>query len=309
MFQYMLLLLEAALLIATAYIFWQTRRTAAEIADNPPPPVKGRNSTEQQAQAARMMHEVTTLVTELQSLADATYQDFMHQKEELDQVISQANTSIAELRNLVAQADTIPAKYAPFPVDPPDSTPRPVAITSSSSPSAANTITWGQTITEFNTYLADNDRTDNTIARANTHIRQFLNWRNGKHFEDIPLSQITPSELNDYADYLTEQSYQDSTVQRKMTALRIFIQWVETWPQNPLPPRLKASPPKVGQDRPDSQPNSPVESAAPPLSASNRFKTVFALAEQGLDQSDIAARTGLEQEAVRMLLLVRSNGR
>jgi hypothetical protein len=34
----------------------------------------------------------------------------------------------------------------------------------------------------------------------------------------------------------------------------------------------------------------------------NRYQMVFTLADQGLDQSIIAARTGLEQEAIRMLL-------
>jgi hypothetical protein len=36
----------------------------------------------------------------------------------------------------------------------------------------------------------------------------------------------------------------------------------------------------------------------------DRYHTVMALAEQGLDQLAIAARTGLEQEAVRMIMML-----
>jgi len=153
----MLLLLEAALLIATAYIFWQTRRTAAEIADAPPPPATDAYaSAEQQARAARMMHEVTDLVTELQSLSSTTYQDFSRQKAELTQIFEQAEVLTAELRNLVAQAETTPARFAPLlyeaPAPPKASPANASAVTDSS-----KRVTWGQTLMEFNHYLADND--------------------------------------------------------------------------------------------------------------------------------------------------------
>lgn len=303
MFQYMLLLLEATLLIATAYIFWQTRRTAAEIADaSPPPDTDAYASAEQQARAARMMHEVTDLVAELQSLSSATYQDFSRQQSELTQVVEQAEVLTAQLRNLMAQAETTPTRFTPLLFDPAASLDKTPSVKVSPAVEPSKTMTWGQTLMEFNHYLADNGRTDNTITRANTHIRQFLTWQNGQHFENIPFGGISSGDIEDYTDYLTEQAYQQGTVQRKLTALRTFTQWLDVWPENKFTPQtLPAAVP------PELQAEAPVPAPPSQPSPPNRFKAVFALAEQGLDQPEIAARTGLEQEAVRMLLMVRSN--
>jgi DNA-binding transcriptional regulator LsrR (DeoR family) len=44
-----------------------------------------------------------------------------------------------------------------------------------------------------------------------------------------------------------------------------------------------------------------VPNGLPPTPA-DRYRTALALHEQGLDQESIAARAGLEQEVVRMLL-------
>jgi hypothetical protein len=297
--QYTLLFLEVIILGVTIYFFWLTRQSAAAV--------------NRQAQAgshsgkpdtAGMVRELTDLVSELQAAAYATQTDLARQKVEVQQVVNRAEIMVTELHSLLKQAEIVPPRFTPF-------TFGETAESDAGQPkriiaSAETAETLGQALLDFGGYLAQNGRSQSSASRTLGYVRHFLQWLNGQRYEDAPLSKIDPLEIEAYHNHLGGHNVSSQTVKRKITAIRQFTDWVTLERDDALPPdNAPAGRPKPPVHKIHGQLEQPVPSAGG-AGGANRYKTVYALAEQGLDHPAIAARTGLEQEAVRMLLLVRA---
>ncbi|MEW5956490.1 MAG: hypothetical protein AB1801_02115, partial [Chloroflexota bacterium] len=106
MLESMLLFLEIILLVATAAIYWATRRLVAKARTDQadlPFSKKGR----EQGHTAQMVRDVTELVSELQTVASAAREDLSHQRLGLEKTLAEAETSARELRDLLNQAEIL----------------------------------------------------------------------------------------------------------------------------------------------------------------------------------------------------------
>jgi site-specific recombinase XerD len=129
----------------------------------------------------------------------------------------------------------------------------------------------------------------------------------GQRYDEISLSRIGTTEVETYLNHL-KKNYQPTTVKRKLVAIQAFTNWVDTQlgpiteAKEDAYTEAKPLSSGVAADKATQSVTSP--SQADTLIGTNRYQAVFALAEQGLDQPDIATQTGLEQESVRMLLTI-----
>lgn len=150
---------------------------------------------------------------------------------------------------------------------------------------AATTVSAGETLgdalEDFHRHLLDAGRTPDSAGRIVGHVKGFARWWGGQRFERVQLRPIDPAEADAYHDVLRAEGLKIATIRRKMNAVKDFLNWLET--------RVR---PAVSQPVP----------AASPAPANDRRSVVQTLAQQGLDVRTIAARTGMEQETVRILL-------
>jgi hypothetical protein len=302
--QLMPLFIEFALLAATAYLYWLTRKLAAGSSS----PLLTGQHTENQAETAnveqvQMMQDVTALLNEWQAAANATREEWLYQQTHLQTMLKQAETTIAELHLLIAQAE-IPLKTTATMPQPQPVAPENCIPLSSSFPTLP-VSSLAEAPMAFVNYLRQRDYNQRTIARVSSQVQNFVAWLEGKNSTQVLLHRITPIEIRNYGQYLTVQSTQPDYIERELTTIRMFANWVNDvcncrHLQNAVELNHSAS-----------LSPSPVQPSLPsvkmPLShGTDRYRNVFTLADQGLDPADITAQTGLEREAVRLLLSMGS---
>jgi site-specific recombinase XerD len=140
-------------------------------------------------------------------------------------------------------------------------------------------------ITQLKAELLAAGRSPNTTERAVSTAREFCAWLAERQHQEPTLQNVTRREIEQYVSLLKQQNYQPETLKRKKTALSIFIQWLEQ--------------------------RSTVESRNNPDLAvkrleENKSQLVLTMAHQGLDRQTIAAKAGIEQEAVRLMLMMNT---
>ena len=317
MLQYMLLFLEITLLVATVYIYWTTRRLVEEAEKNTavsPPPEPG--WVQNQATVTQMAQDVTTLMAELQTVAEAARDDVVQKTAHLQQLIGRADTAIAEIRELMAQLET----KATAPEKATAAASQPAAV-AEDEPLVPIKLVYSPSY--FGEYLRLSGCGKEVVEVATTHAQEFIFWFTNQFENELP-TRIENSHLEDYVRYMEAQRHDLDTIKRRYIALKAYMNWANNISQpdgsaaKPAPAAPIPSPAEIEANhqasailRSQKAPDKTALPAAAPKpepeetpSNLERYRTVFALAEQGLDQLAIAARTGLEQEAVRMLLVI-----
>lgn len=303
--QSMLLLLEIILLVATGYAYWMTRRLVTG-SDIPPSLTPGQiRATEGQPDVIEVTREMADLLAELQSMASTVRSDLIRQSAALQEMLNRAETTIAELHTMLDQADVS--------ITPPGHEEEEMSSAAKAMKQDTPLPTLAQALVDFGEYLQGTDRSENTITALVGHVRGFVMWLGGQRFDEIQLKRIGVTEIEGYLDYLNSQNYQANTVKRKLAALRLFTNWIDTLLDAATRPEIdiqqNTSTLALTNDQKNTEETNRVTSVptapqADTLAGIDRYRTVIALANQGLDQPAIAARTGLEQEAIRMLLTV-----
>lgn len=310
--QYLPLLVEVVLLGLTGFFFWRTQKLARQVRD------ETRLMVDQnKLDNVRMAQDVASILTELQSTAGAIQDDWSYQHADLQKTLVQAREIQAELTDLLAKAQSV-QQYTAFPLSifsttpetpvaaPKPPQPEPPAGKSPEAGSPLSTRTMAQAIAEFGAYLDVAGRSETTAARAVSYIKGFAVWWGGQRYETVSLDQFDPLETEAYFEFLRGQNHHADTLKRKMNALKMFCAWVESLsaPTTPAPIPAPASAPVTAAA--DSV-AAPAGFETPQPSRLERRRQVLSLAQQGLDYRMIAAKTGLEQESVRMLLADRNN--
>lgn len=305
MLQYSLLLVEALLLGATAYLYWNTRK----LAENPdtPTPLPQPGWVQNQVTVSQMAQDVAQLVTELQTVAGATRDDLLRQRTELQQMLQQAETLTTELRELTNQAEagSLPQLLQEAAVlgqsAGPSTTPKSVTEP------AYSPVRFGQ-------FLRISGCGQDVVTLASEHAQEFMLWFDQQLENNEPApAHIEPRYLDQYIEYLEAHRVDPDTIKRRFIALKAYLNWVNNLSQvdsseldEPEPVAVESAATAGTGGEALLSPREP----EPPLieeqihAGLERYRTVFSLAEEGLDQLGIAAKTGLEQEAVRMLLLM-----
>jgi hypothetical protein len=295
MLQSTLLLLEIILLAATAYVYWMTRKLVTNSNDHPAPHHRHQETLEGQADMAKMAQDVTNLMAELQSVASTARNDLIHQSTNLQDTLGRAEKTITELRTLLDQLETsapVPEQNTGGEYTPPG----PVK-------NGKMSLTWGEALGNFNEHLHTSDRSKNTVKRILSHVRGFVTWVGGQHYQQVPLSRVDAADVEAYLNHMRNQKYHPNTVKRKLAALRIFTDWANTR-LNPESDISINPPPNSNHPSSIKESGFTERDPLPSQGDTNRYQAAFALAEQGLELPKIAARTGLEQETIRTLLTV-----
>lgn len=280
----MLLATELILLVAAVYLFWQARQQLQRIGTIERAPGVG---------DVEMVRDVADLLAELQAAAGAVRDDWDRQRLDLQGTLDRAGMTVAELRDLLLRAEAAAM---------PGSGAGEAAPTGAPEPNAAGRhahrlpqrdvgpapLTLAAAIVAFEKHLVAGDRSRSTAGRMAGHAREFAAWWGGRRFAELPLAPIEEADLEAYLDHLQGQELQPGTVKRKLVAVEAFRAWIDGALDAPAP---VAAP------------------AARPAPVPTRRQAVFALADQGFEPPAIAARIGLEQEAVSMLLAMRPPGR
>jgi hypothetical protein len=265
--QLTLLFLELLLLAATLTVFWKTRQllTAA------------RTQVQPAGASPEVAGDIAGLLAEWQSAANAARTDWVRQNALLQEGLHQAEQAAVELRALLARADAFApgAVSAPQPFDAPGTA----------------SLTLAEAIAAYDDHLKVQGRSRSAADRTLHCVREFAVWWGGQRWERLPLGRIEPADLEAYGDHLQSVNNQPPTVKRKQVTLRAFADWANALAGSCLA-APRGSPPADGAGVPNGLPPTPAD----------RYRTALALHEQGLDQESIAARAGLEQEVVRMLL-------
>lgn len=309
--QYLPLLVEIVLLGLTAFFFWRTQKLARQLRD------ETRTMVDQnKLDNVRMAQDVATVLNELQSTAGAIQDDWSYQHADLQKTLVQAKETQTELTELLAKAQTA-QQYSSFPLsifsaipeEPAADKNSRVASVTADKPAkkseAANPLssrTMAQAIAEFGAYLDVAGRSETTAARAVSYVKGFAVWWGGQRYETVPLDQFDPLETEAYFEFLRGQNHHADTLKRKMNALKMFCSWVEALSAPVAPVSAPVAPVVDLPAVPAAEPEAPQQ-----LSRLERRRQVLSLAEQGLDYRTIAARTGLEQESVRMILTDRNH--
>jgi len=174
------------------------------------------------------------------------------------------------------------------------------------------------------------------VALATGHAQEFMAWFTAQFGSKAAANNyIDPEYLGQYLDYMEKQQIDPDIIKRRFIALKAYLNWVNNISQLDA---ADAQPEPVAAPEPEAQPQlqpqpqfqpaqfNVITAAQPqtereallgplpvepepvaeeqPRSGAERYRAVFSLAEQGLDQLAIAAKTGLEQEAVRMMLVM-----
>lgn len=310
MLQSILLPIEFILLVAVAYMYWRTRQLAAEVRVQISSASTVKESEEHadttlQAWQVEVIHEVANLLTEWQSAANTAREDDLRQQTELQFTLKQAETAIAELRALLAQGEEPSSLDAKSPRSIAKS-----ATNSSSSPPAAsvepqagitpwlNSETWTEAIEAFGEQLQIGGYSQSTISRTVGHVRQFATWLSGPLYAQLPVRRLELLELASYRCYLETQLNQPHLIERELIAIKTFANWV-----NPvLGKNLQTVTSGATTQNLTLADTSLKSTKVSPAQTTDRYQTAFSLADQGFDPATITAETGLEREAIRLLL-------
>jgi len=268
--QPMLLVIEMILLAATAYIFWLTRKLLSEARNQPSLPA---------ASNLEVAQDVAELLAELQAAANAARTDWARQNAMMQETVQRAERVSAELRSLLAQTTRAQADPPVEPARVPEPTP------------VQTEMTLGQALIAFGEELRRRGQHQDTIDRWLSHLREFASWWGGRHWQSAQLGQLELNDVESYANYLKTKQYKPITLQRKQAALRSFMNWINAARQTR--PEVASVPLAEGKGTAAN-----IQSRA----QTDHYAAAFVLYNQGLDLETIAARTGLERDAVRMLL-------
>ncbi len=278
MFQPLPLLLEVILLGATAYLFWLTRKAASDVERRIEFAIKEAEKKGAVLGNVKMAQDVSRLLSELQSTAGEMRAEWTRQNITLQETLKRAKMAEASLNGALALANVASPSL-------------PVAATPPTRPQMAAPLTLGDAIALYGKHLSTKGRNDAAVSRTLGHIKNFVHWWGGQRYEQVLLRRIDAAETESYFDYLRAQNYRPATIKRKMRTLKTFINWANTL----LTTAREAS-------TPAAVPTPPAPQKAEATPAARRRQTVLALAKQGLDLRAIAAKIGMEQEAVRMIL-------
>lgn len=297
MLQYSLLLVEFLLLGATAYLYWTTRRLVEN--SGAPAPLPQPGWVQNQASVTQMAQDVATLVAELQTVAGDTRTDLLKQRAELQVMLQHAEAVTAELRQLVSQADAAPEAEAEAELVWPGGLIAAPAVEPAEPPLVPLELLYSPA--RFGDFLRTSGCGPEVVTLASQHAQEFMIWFTGQFKDDEPAPhRIAPHYLDKYAADLAAQRVDADTIGRRVIALKAYLNWI-----NNLAPADAVEPaPAAGDDSARTEREALLGPADAEQPKADRYRTVFSLAEEGLDQLAIAAKTGLEQEAVRMLLMM-----
>lgn len=287
MLTFMPLLIEIALLAATAYLYWLTRQLLGRH--------RAENGGEDQVD---MMQNVAALLDEWQTAASAARDESLRQQTHLQETSRQAERTISELRFLVAQAQTpqepaatVQAKKGSHHDD-------------LDSFSASLPATLAQAILDFSKHLRGSDYSPAAVIRAASRSQHFVAWLEAQNSVQVPLRPIRAGEIENYRRSLMLQPVRvDLDIEREMATIKDFAYWVNDLCDFRRPPdvvELNRSVPVP----PAAPRTSGLAGKMPLIEGADRYRNVFVLANQGLDLAGITAQTGLEREAVHLLLSV-----
>ncbi len=279
------LFVEGTLVIAAIYLFQITRKQIADLQIF----TEGLSANKRNVAGAvdlDMIADVTSLIGEIQSAVSEARTDLLQEKETLQQLLVQAETVAAELRIQLVQQQTMG---------------KPTTIDTTSSQRTlealghiSSVLTLEAMVCKFGRQLQTDGRSDRTVRDTLKIIRDFSSWLGGYRCMELTLEHISTQDLEAYSDLLWKKGYAPATVRRKLSTLQKFVDWAKT---------DEATHNKASVETGCSTPTFDTNDAS--LPNADRHQVVFELANQGLDNSTIASRTGLEQEAVRLLLLTR----
>lgn len=328
MVQYSLLFLEFILLGAMAYLYFTTRKTVEETAQNNAP-LNPSGWMQGQLTATQMAHEITQLMEELQTITTNTRTDLLRQRDDLQELLGQTETAAAELRTLLEQAEqpAAPAVRAAQPATEP-ATWQPAAFSPAtaenhsqpeSSPEPLVPLELIYSPSQFGEYLHISGCGPEVVSLATEHAQEFVIWFTNQFDDDeAPPRLIESQYLEEYQFYMEDQRLDVDTIKRRLIALRAYINWANNISQlGNVPTQSKPEPDtdtetkqqeavailRSSKPLPEEAPVQAEKAVSAPKEM-DRYHTVLALAEQGLDQLAIAARTGLEQESVRMIMML-----
>lgn len=292
MLQYILLFFEIVLLAAIGYIYWRTRMLATHLHTLVPPALSTAEHTESQTE---MMREVATLITEWEGVTDAVRADLSYQQVKVGETLEQAETTIVKLQELVARADTLTIQQTELQSAHHAIMPNPDSSKNHSDNTTPTTLV--EAIKIFSEYLRANHYGQSSVTRTVNYVQKFAAWLGGQAEVELPLRPVVLAEIELYRRRLEAQQTPADAVEREVAALKMFANWINTLVDKTYP---EASCPTV---LPSVQPE-PKQLLAAKLSDQSfaRYHTAFALARQGTAPAIITAQTGLEREAVRLLL-------
>lgn len=318
MLPYILLFLEIVLFVAIGYIYWQTRILAGNLPSLAPHLPDSTGQTQSQAE---MMRDVATLITEWESVTSAVRADLSNEQTRVEETVAQAEVAIAKLQGLIVGADLASAHVG----DPLRSPLRPVLSSSEVEASKVNPVeqqptnhitisrldaslshaadtpptTLTEAIRAFSDYLRANHYGQSTITRTAKHVQKFAAWLSGQSEIELPLRPIVLAEIELYRRRLEAQQTPLDTIEREVAALKMFANWINTLDKK-ISPEV-SYPASISSFEPRS---TELLAGASSVRSFERYQTVFTLAQQGATPATITAQTGLEREAVRLLLTI-----
>ncbi|MCL4294700.1 MAG: hypothetical protein KJ077_03190 [Anaerolineae bacterium] len=305
MLPYLPLLIEIALLAATAYLYWLTRQLLTRYQADSESEIANQNQVEK-------MQGVAALLNEWQAAASAAHEEFHRQQVSLQATRQQTEKTIAELRGLIAQSETSKESLARQEMSssvryganlsmesdhalPPAVCPSEEREILPSLPAAM-----AEAVLAFSDHLRENNYSQVTIIRTASRAQHFVAWLEERGSARVPLRPINSDEIKDYGSYITVQPDQAGfNLERELVAIKIFAAWINELCDCQQPPdgvELNRSVPVL------PSPTQSTGSAVPLAQGADRYRSVFILADQGVDSAAITAQTGLEREAVRLLL-------
>jgi hypothetical protein len=285
------LFVEAILAIGIIYLFWITRKQVTELQE-----LKAVAADTQQPAAGSMdvtmIRNLTTLLTEMQSAVASVRADMVREKEALQKVLVEAEDYAAELRVQLAQSH-ITDKPRVETSSPMQTPPR---VTESNVPAQS----LAASAESFRLELEAEGRSERSVKHTMGILHTFSLWLGGHRHEDLTIQHIGARELEAYFDHLWKQGYAPSTVRRKMSLLRKFLDWVKIGASRLDETEETVIHPQMALDANDAaqQPDLILHRGLV-----DHRQIVLELAKRGLDPTAISSRTGLEREAVRLLLL------
>lgn len=281
---------EVILLVVTFSFFLMTRRLVAEARKQANDPLQ-QNNLQPSPANVEMARDVAILLTELQSTAGAIRDEWAHQHADMKKTLFQVQSAETELRALLAQVDGAvissvkPSVLASFS--------EPNVISSANGAKSHASFTMLEAITRFGDYLCAEGKSESTATRSMGYVRGFALWWGGHRYETITVDRFDSTGIENYFEYLRGQELRQNTIKRKMNTLRLFSTWLkqaQKEPANPKPETVVSGLPVRNKPETEKTPR----------------QAVLDLAGQGLELRAIAAQVGMEQEAVRMILMVNA---
>ncbi|MCB0191059.1 MAG: hypothetical protein KDJ65_03875 [Anaerolineae bacterium] len=297
MFQFMPQFLEVIFLIATAYLYWSMRKLAKKSSSATFVNSNETADRKTKEELSEMANNLTELLTELQAANNAVHHDLSAQSDNLQQLLAQSEAAATKLRSLIEGAEDI--SYS----DEVHYQNKHTKVNGADKTEMTKVFprTLAQALNLFKYDLNNSGCSDYTVTWVTVYTRRFLIWWHGDDWHKLPHSRIESTKTDSYLNYLKKQNYQADIVERTKIALSYFSDWTDDCIEMP------ASKPEPGLEPHSVNLPTQLTSQTSILLGTNRYQNVLSLAEQGLDRPTIAAKTGLEQEAIRLLLTMESS--